>query len=191
MMKEPPIFGNGLRQALYWAYSIQGVSPHEPSIHAKLIEKMDDGYLEEFHLRSINLDMSVLDTYAFAGQVRRWAEEGLSPLERNVLHAKYGDEWAVSEEGHPVKLTAVRCVGQHISSIIRKKISKSIDLVGFCVATEKKRAEIPSEYIAASHGVSVDQVEHKIHKTCKTIGAIEKKIFSRIRPEFKRRGLID
>ena len=169
---------------------MEGIDPHEPSIHAKLIEKMDEGYLQPFTLKTINIGLGNLDTYALSAQIRMWCEEFCeTELQRNALWAIYGDTEAIRGET-PLKLTAIDYVARYLSNSFRMKKTRATDLLGYCLSTEKKREEIPIEYIASRHGVSVYRTETEMIKIDKRLGSIKKSFLVNIRKDFRRRGLI-
>ena len=185
---QEPIFSRGIRQALYWAYAMQmpTVNPHERSPHAVLMEKQQDGYIEPFHLSSINLKgMDSLQRYAEAGNIRRRVEELTTERQRHVIWAKY-----ICDINVPEKMLGMLYVVRTLAPRMKRSKGLIADILWHVVCTEIQREHCTTEAIGQIHHVSDRAVRYGRVTIEKILGGIEKEVFLKIKPVFSEGGYI-
>ena len=52
---EQPMFPKGIHQLLGWSYAMQGIDPHEPSVHARMITMADEGIIKPVMFGGVNI----------------------------------------------------------------------------------------------------------------------------------------
>ena len=87
---EPVMFGKGIRQALYWAYSMAGISPGKGNPIIAMMMDKKDGYIDEYEPSLINLSgLSDIEVFGEAAGIRGIVEREVTDKQKHYLWAKY------------------------------------------------------------------------------------------------------
>lgn len=154
-----PMFPKGIRQMLGWAYAMEGVDPHGPSAHAKLIEQMDDGEVVPFSLAGINLKgMPELERFGLAANLRQKVEESITCEQRSVIWAKYADLHRGDKQQGMIGIV------DHVEMSIPRGRRAIADCVWHIVCTDRQREDCTMYAIGRRHGISAMTVCRDIRK---------------------------
>jgi len=152
---EPPIFTKGPHQLLGWAYSMEGIDPHEPSVHAKLIQMRDEGDIRPFPVGGINLKgLSQTEIHGLAAGIRERVERSVGEQERNVIWAKYCDSMC----GESMKREGMAWVAENVHHRMRRSKEFIADCIWHIVCTDKERESCSMYDIGKRHGTSAMSV---------------------------------
>jgi hypothetical protein len=103
--KPGVIFPKGIRQCVAYIYGMQGVSAHERSVHAKLIDMVKDGYLENMRTDGINMGgMTSIECKAECANLRGQVERELKGDHLHVVQSRYGHDDVTTTQEAIVKL---------------------------------------------------------------------------------------
>ena len=91
---EPGVmFPKGAHQLVAFCYSMEGVPATERSVHAKLIDMMDEGLIEPFSISGVNMSGSTtLEKRGECASLRQYVEELLEGDELRSVLAKFGND---------------------------------------------------------------------------------------------------
>ena len=166
---EPPMFPKGPHQLLGWAYSMEGIDPHEPSVHAKLIQMRDDGDIRPFPVGVINLKgLSQTEIHGLAAGIRERVEKSVSDEQRDVIWAKYCDSVCVGS----MKCDGMTGLANHAYRRMRRSKELIADCIWHIVCTDKERETCSMYDIGKRHGVGSGTV----HRTTVQLRKIMRKL---------------
>lgn len=165
---EAVMFPKGVRQLLGWAYAMEVLDPHEPSVHAKMIEKMDAGLIRPVNLAGVNVKgLSGEKVFGLAAGIRSRVERFVTDEQRMVIWAYYcdsggevvtrykSDDDEDEEQPWDRKSRAMWSIARDLSGVIRRDVAVIADCVWHVVCTEKQREECTLYAISHAHGRAV------------------------------------
>lgn len=166
---EPGVmFPKGAHQLVAFCYSMEGVPATERSVHAKLIDMMDDGLVEPFSISGVNMSGSTtLEKRGECASLRQHVEELLDGDELRSVLAKFGNDDRTKTYDSVVAL--IQPLQDHLSSG-RRRAQRSRaylgDLVWHATCSPAGREKCTVCNIASRYGfnhpmVSKDAVEAK------------------------------
>lgn len=92
MERSGVMFPRGAHQMIAYCYAMEGVPAYEANAHAILMMMVEDGDIESFDVRSVNMQGSrTLERRGECAIKRRQIEDLLTWEEVAVVRAKYGD----------------------------------------------------------------------------------------------------
>lgn len=183
--QEPPIFGKGIRQAIYWAYSMAGISPHERTAHCKLMMEVQDGYIEDFSLSGIDLrGLSEVEKFGEAANIRGITEKSVSEDQKHYIWAKY------AYYQQPEKMLGMLYVVRKLTITGKCSRSRMADMVWHIVCTDRQRETCTVEKISRLHDVSESTVDRGVRFIKGVFRRVESDAFEILRPIFINGGII-
>lgn len=186
-MNELPIFPKGVHQLLGWVYSMEGIDPHEPTAHAKLMEKVADGEIRPFPAVGINLkDLSQIERYGLAAGIRQRVEQSLTEDQRNAIWARYCD----STCRNSMKREGMAGIAERLHCELRRSKELVADCVWHIVCTDRQREDCSMYAIGKRHGVSAGTVHSTVVKIRKYIKEPEAQALRVIRSIFAKDGVL-
>lgn len=189
---DGPMFPRGMRQCLAYCFAIEGVSVHERTPHARLIDMMRDDYIEYFPLDGINMSgHTALERVAECAKIRESIRR---------LLVEMGDEvgyWAICAKSSPMglqsKIVGMDTVGRvameklnqgrYVARRGQKYIADVVTHVCSPVAatTRCSVTAISRRYQVAHSNVckDIDRVEHILNENIDRSIAILESVFMR------------
>ena len=142
---------------LAYIYAMEGVPAEGKSIHSSLIDKIANGEVESFDVKSVNLrGHDALDKRAEAAILRRRVEELMSDSDACCLRAKYGG--STSRTTQLAVCVAAVHIWAHFTRNRNTKAQRSTEYVTrvlwyeTCVPKNMRDGEVPK--IIGDYGVS-------------------------------------
>jgi hypothetical protein len=210
------MFPRGLAQCMPYVYGMEGVSAYERSVHAKMVDMVNDGWLEPFPVGGINMSgLNSIERKGECAKIRAVIDkelEGLLCL--SGIHARYCRDLAETESAKTIEekhkmLTpglresyakkyqgAVKLVDEVHDDLNRGrfKAQRSYGYVGdviwHLVCSPRQRDICTLTAISRVYGVSVDRVCRDAQRVKKVLHRIEQDAFNRLTPLFRASDLI-
>lgn len=92
MERSGVMFPKGAHQMIAYCYAMEGVPAYDANVHACMMMMVEDGDIEAFDVRSVNMQGSkALERRGECAIKRRQIEQLLTWEEVAVIRAKYGD----------------------------------------------------------------------------------------------------
>lgn len=184
---EPPMFPKGIHQLLGWSYAMQGIDPHEPSVHAKMILMADDGIIKPVIIGGINIKgLRQEHVFGTAAQIRKRVEESVTDEQRATIWARYGDSKSIKSKKYDgMELLAT---GHRLQ--LRRSDEMLQDCIWHIVCTDIEREACPMYLIAKKHGLSAGTVHSTIVNLRKILRRYQDGADSTLRQVFKKDNVL-
>jgi len=179
------MFPKGAHQMAAFVYAMESVPATERSVHAKMIDMMDDGWIEPFSVSGVNLSgLTTLEKRGECAGLRYQIEGLLAGDELHSVRAKFGNDDL--RPTYDAVVALIGAVQDHLSSG-RRRAARSFSYLGdlvwhstcspagrqACTVCEVARRYGMSQNMVSRDAVEAQRVVARLNRSA--LGAVERK----------------
>lgn len=188
------MFPKGIHQCVAYCFAVEGVPAYEKSVHARIIDMIDDGWVEAFDLSGVNMSgHTTLEKRGEAAKIRQSIADiiGEDELPLHALHARYAMDNLLSKYQGMKALVPIMVEELNTGRFRAQRGSHYVaDVVTHVCGSPKKREECCIMAISRLHGINHDRVSRDAERVKRSISRLQNDAFRKIRKIFAVSGII-